>query len=125
MAKEGWRVRVAVRRPNEAMFVRPYGVVGQVEPVLCNIRDDESVRLVMKGADAVVNCVGTFDKGGKSCCFITSNAQSEQLELLLQQQCPGIRVKRYHGDQTKIDENGLFHVDNKKADMADINNVAA
>lgn len=66
MAIEGWRVRVAVRRPNEAMFVRPYGVVGQVEPVLCNIRDDESVRLVMKGADAVVNCVGTFDKGGKN-----------------------------------------------------------
>jgi uncharacterized protein YbjT (DUF2867 family) len=66
MAKEGWRVRVAVSRPNEAMFVRPYGVVGQVEPVLCNIRDDESVRLVMKGADAVVNCVGTFDKGGKN-----------------------------------------------------------
>jgi uncharacterized protein YbjT (DUF2867 family) len=66
MAKEGWRVRVAVRRPNEAMFVRPYGVVGQVEPVFCNIRDDDSVRLVMRGADAVVNCVGTFDKGGKN-----------------------------------------------------------
>jgi uncharacterized protein YbjT (DUF2867 family) len=66
MAKEGWRVRVAVRRPNEAMFVRTYGVVGQVEPVFCNIRDDDSVRLVMKGADAVVNCVGTFDKGGKN-----------------------------------------------------------
>ena len=62
MAKEGWRVRVAVRRPNEAIFVRPYGVVGQVEPVFCNIRDDESVRAVMQGADAVVNCVGTFDK---------------------------------------------------------------
>ena len=43
MAKEGWRVRVAVRRPNEAIFVRPYGVVGQVEPVFCNIRDDASV----------------------------------------------------------------------------------
>ena len=66
MAKEGWRVRVAVRRPNEAIFVRPYGVVGQVEPVFCNIRDDESVRLVMQGADAVVNCVGTFDKGGRN-----------------------------------------------------------
>ncbi len=66
MAKEGWRVRVAVRRPNEAMFVRPYGVVGQVEPVFCNIRDDASVRAVMHGADAVVNCVGTFDKGGKN-----------------------------------------------------------
>jgi uncharacterized protein YbjT (DUF2867 family) len=66
MAREGWRVRVAVRRPNEAMFVRPYGVVGQVEPVFCNIRDDDSVRAVMRGADAVVNCVGTFDKGGKN-----------------------------------------------------------
>ena len=58
MAKEGWRVRVAVRRPNEAMFVRPYGAVGQVEPVLCNIRDDQSVRDVLSGANAAVNCVG-------------------------------------------------------------------
>lgn len=66
MAKEGWRVRVAVRRPNEAHFVRPYGVVGQVEPVLCNIRDDASVRSVLKGADAVVNCVGILAESGKN-----------------------------------------------------------
>ena len=66
MAKKGWRVRVAVRRPNEALFVKPYGAVGQVEPILCNIRDDASVRAAMIGADAVVNCVGTFDKSGKN-----------------------------------------------------------
>ena len=66
MAKEGWRVRVAVRRPNEALFVKPYGVPGQVEPVLCNIRNDASVRAAMAGADAVVNCVGTFDRGGRN-----------------------------------------------------------
>ena len=66
MARQGWRVRVAVRRPNEAHFVRPYGRVGQVEPVLCNIRNDESVRQVTMGADAVVNCVGTFDARGKN-----------------------------------------------------------
>lgn len=66
MARQGWRVRVAVRRPNEAHFVRPYGRVGQVEPVLCNIRDDNSVRQATMGADAVVNCVGTFDAGGKN-----------------------------------------------------------
>ncbi|MFZ9198851.1 MAG: SDR family NAD(P)-dependent oxidoreductase, partial [Paracoccaceae bacterium] len=65
MAKEGWRVRVAVRRPNEALHVKPYGAVGQVEPVLCNIRNEASVRAAMAGADAVVNCVGTFDRGGK------------------------------------------------------------
>ncbi len=66
MAQAGWRVRVAVRRPNEAIFVRPYGTPGQVEPVLCNIRDDASVRAAARGADAVVNCVGTFDKGGRN-----------------------------------------------------------
>ena len=66
MAKDGWRVRVAVRRPNDAIFVRTYGVPGQVEPVLCNIRDDASVRSVMLGADAVINCVGILNRSGKN-----------------------------------------------------------
>ncbi len=66
MAQAGWRVRVAVRRPNEAIFVRPYGVPGQVEPLLANIRDDASVRAVMRGADAVVNCVGILAPQGKN-----------------------------------------------------------
>lgn len=66
LAKAGWRIRIAVRHPNEAMHVKSYGAVGQVEPVLCNIRDDASVAQVMHGAVAVVNCVGTFDRGGKN-----------------------------------------------------------
>lgn len=66
LAREGWRIRVAIRHPNQALFVKPYGAVGQVEPVFCNIRDDESVRAVMAGADAVVNCVGTFDARGRN-----------------------------------------------------------
>ncbi|NRB01687.1 MAG: complex I NDUFA9 subunit family protein [Rhodobacteraceae bacterium] len=66
MAQLGWRVRVAVRRPNEAIFVKTYGVVGQVEPILCNIRDDASVAQAMAGADAVVNCVGILAQDGKN-----------------------------------------------------------
>ncbi|SDJ13542.1 complex I NDUFA9 subunit family protein [Aliiruegeria lutimaris] len=58
MAKEGWRVRVATRVPDENLFVRTFGEVGQVEPVACNIRDEDSVRDVIHGADALVNCVG-------------------------------------------------------------------
>lgn len=58
MADAGWRVRVACRNPNEALFVRTYGAVGQVEPVACNIRDDASVAAALQGADAAVNCVG-------------------------------------------------------------------
>ena len=66
MARAGWRVRVAVRRPNDAIFVKPYGVVGQVEPVFCNIRDDDSVRAALHGSDAVVNCVGVLEGSGKN-----------------------------------------------------------
>lgn len=65
MARAGWRVRVAVRRPNEALFVRPYGVVGQVEPVFANVRDEISVRAVTRGADAVINCVGILSESGR------------------------------------------------------------
>jgi len=66
MAQAGWRVRVATRRPNERLFVRTYGAVGQVEPVLCNIRDEASVRAVLAGADAVVNCVGILAETGRN-----------------------------------------------------------
>lgn len=66
MAQRGWRVRIAVRRPNEAGFTRTYGAVGQVAPVLCNIRDADSVRLAMEDADAVINCVNLIRNEGKS-----------------------------------------------------------
>ncbi|MFT3690651.1 complex I NDUFA9 subunit family protein [Paenirhodobacter sp.] len=66
LAREGWRIRIACRRPNEALFTKPYGAVGQVEPVLCNIRDAASVRAAMQGADAVVNCVGILAESGKN-----------------------------------------------------------
>lgn len=63
-ANLGWRVRVAVRRPNEALFVRTYGTVGQVEPIQANIRDEASIRRAIQGADAVVNCVGILYETG-------------------------------------------------------------
>lgn len=66
MARDGWRVRVAVRRPDEALFTRTYGAVGQVVPVLCNLRDEASVRAAMTGADAVVNCANLTSRKGKS-----------------------------------------------------------
>ena len=62
LVKEGWRVRVAVRRPNEAMFVKTYGDVGQVELVLANVRNDRSVALALRGAEAAVNCVGILQE---------------------------------------------------------------
>ncbi|MEM9717527.1 MAG: complex I NDUFA9 subunit family protein [Pseudomonadota bacterium] len=65
LAKAGWAVRVAVRRPNDAIFVRSYGDVGQVEPILCNVRDEASTEAALKGADLVVNCVGILTETPK------------------------------------------------------------
>lgn len=66
LAAEGWRVRVAVRRPYLAGLVRTYGAPGQVEPVFCNVRDDQSVRTAMADADAVINCVGIMNRQGRN-----------------------------------------------------------
>ncbi|MCF6272821.1 MAG: complex I NDUFA9 subunit family protein [Rhodobacteraceae bacterium] len=65
MARAGWRVRVAVRRPNEAMHVLLYGEVGQVVLVQANVRDDASTRAALAGADAVVNCVGILSEDSR------------------------------------------------------------
>jgi uncharacterized protein YbjT (DUF2867 family) len=62
MAKAGWRVRVAVRFPNEAIFVKTYGGVGQVDPILANVRNEASVRAAITGAGAVINCVGILQE---------------------------------------------------------------
>lgn len=65
LAARGDRVRVAVRRPNEALFLKPLGDVGQVKPVACNIRNADSVAQAVAGADAVINLVGVLHNSGK------------------------------------------------------------
>ena len=82
MAKQGWRVRVAVRRPNEALFVKTYGVVGQVEPILCNIRDDASVREALNGATAAVNCVGILIEDKKNTFAAVQQSGAERIGKL-------------------------------------------
>ena len=82
MAKQGWRVRVAVRRPNEALFVKTYGVVGQVEPILCNIRDDASVKEALNGATAAVNCVGILIEDKKNTFATVQQSGAERIGKL-------------------------------------------
>ncbi|MGV9007474.1 MAG: complex I NDUFA9 subunit family protein [Brevundimonas sp.] len=58
LAKRGWRVRVAVRRPGLAYDLKPLGDVGQIQPVRCNITSDADVAEALRGATAAVNLVG-------------------------------------------------------------------
>lgn len=65
LAQRGWRVRVAVRHPDSALFLKPMGDVGQITPVQANLRDDASVAAAVADADAVVNLVGILYERGK------------------------------------------------------------
>ena len=65
LVKRGYRVRVAVRRPDLAGFLQPLGTVGQIMPVQANLRYPDSVAAAVRGADAVVNLVGILQQGGR------------------------------------------------------------
>ena len=65
LARDGWRIRVAVRRPDLAGFLRPLGVVGQVELVQANLRYPDSVAAALEGANAVINAAGIKRQSGR------------------------------------------------------------
>jgi len=60
----GARVRVAVRRPNQAVALKPLGGVGQIQLIAADVRDPRSMAAAMHGADAAVNLVGILVEGG-------------------------------------------------------------
>jgi uncharacterized protein YbjT (DUF2867 family) len=65
LARDGWSVRVAVRRPDEALFLKTAGAIGQITPVATNVRNRTSVTRAVAGADAVVNLVGILHEAGR------------------------------------------------------------
>jgi NADH dehydrogenase len=64
LAREGYRIRVAVRRPDLAGFLQPLGAVGQIHVVQANVRDRASVERALAGSWAVVNLVGILFQTG-------------------------------------------------------------
>lgn len=65
LAKRGYRVRAAVRRPDLAFHLQPLGDVGQIAAIQANLRHKWSVERAVEGADAVINLVGILFEGGK------------------------------------------------------------
>ena len=65
LAKAGWRIRVAVRRPWQAYRLRLLGDVGQIEIVQANVRSPASVDRALDGAEACVNLVAALYESGR------------------------------------------------------------
>lgn len=67
LAQQGWLIRIAVRRPSRAQFLKPLGDVGQITPVAAALQDPDSLRAAVEGAQAVINLVGLlYEKGAQS-----------------------------------------------------------
>jgi len=64
LARDGWRIRAAVRRPDLAGHLQPMGSVGQIMAVQANLRFPDSARRAAEGAAAVVNLVGILSSSG-------------------------------------------------------------
>ncbi|MBV8839651.1 MAG: complex I NDUFA9 subunit family protein [Alphaproteobacteria bacterium] len=65
LAREGYRIRPAVRRPDLAGHLQPLGRVGQIHAVQANLRYPESVEAAVRGADVVINLVAVLYERGK------------------------------------------------------------
>ena len=65
LARRGYRIRAAVRRPDLAGDLHPMGSVGQIKAIQANIRYRWSVERAMEGADVVVNLVGILAESGR------------------------------------------------------------
>jgi NADH dehydrogenase len=78
LAREGWRIRAAVRRPDLAGHLQPLGAVGQIHAVQANLRYRDSVARAVHGADAVVNLVGILHETGRQ-KFASVQAQGARI----------------------------------------------
>jgi uncharacterized protein YbjT (DUF2867 family) len=66
LAKRGYRIRVAVRRPDLAGFLMTAGNLGQISFVQANLRYRNSIDRAVEDAQFVVNCVGILSESGRN-----------------------------------------------------------
>jgi uncharacterized protein YbjT (DUF2867 family) len=62
LARKGFVVRVAVRDPEGALFLKPMGAVGQIVPLYAALTNQPTVHRAIEGADLVVNTVGILSE---------------------------------------------------------------
>ena len=65
LAHKGFVVRVAVRDPEAALFLKTSGAVGQIVPLFASVENEATVHRAVDGAGLVVNLVGILAEGRK------------------------------------------------------------
>lgn len=101
LVRRGWRVRVAVRRPDLAGHLQPLGAVGQISPVQANLRYPESVLRAAEGSEVVINLVGILHETGRQSFNAVHAFGARQVALAAKQ----VGARLIHGSAIGADAN--------------------
>src|SRR5262252_1583277 len=111
LAQLGYRVRVAVRRPELAGFLQPLGRVGQIHAVQANLRYPASVEAAARDADVVINLVGILFERGKQRFDAVQAFGAEAVALA----AANFGARLIHVSAIGVDENSTSHYARAKA----------
>lgn len=120
-ADKGDLIRVVIRNPIAANFLKPLGEVGQITPVQASILSSESIERAIQGADVVINLVGIlYEKGTQTfealhvegARLIAKKSSEIGVQTLLHMSALGAHLKsrsRYASTKAKGEEAVLTH----------------
>ena len=111
LAKQGYRIRVAVRRPELAGFLQPLGRVGQIHAVQANLRYPASVEAAARDADVVINLVGILFERGRQKFDAVQAYGAEAVALA----AAAFGARMIHVSAIGADENSPSHYARSKA----------
>ena len=111
LAKRGYRIRVAVRRPELAGHLQPLGRVGQIHAVQANLRHAPSVEAAARDAQVLINLVGILFERGRQRFDSIQTYGAEQVALAAS--AHGARL--VHISAIGADENSSSHYARSKA----------
>jgi uncharacterized protein YbjT (DUF2867 family) len=111
LAKRGYRIRVAVRRPELAGHLQPLGRVGQIHAVQANLRYPASVETAMRDSQIAINLVGVLAEGGAQ-SFEAVQAKGAET---IAKTASAVSARMVHVSAIGADENSLSGYGRSKA----------
>ena len=111
LAKRGYRIRVAVRRPELAGHLQPLGRVGQIHAVQANVRYSRSVEAAARDADVVINLTGILYERGRQRFDTVQTYGAEAIALA----AAAYGGRMIHVSALGADENSPSHYARSKA----------
>jgi uncharacterized protein YbjT (DUF2867 family) len=112
LADSGYRIRVAVRRPELTGYLRPMGRVGQIHAVQANLRYPQSIAAALRDADIAVNLVGILFERGQQRFDAIQSAGAEAVALAAK----SVGARLVHVSAIGADLNSASHYARSKAE---------